>query len=127
MAPATTRDVGQLMESAACRYLQRHGLELVTRNYRTKGGEIDLIMRDGGNLVFVEVRYRASSAHGRPAESITVAKQRRLLYAARSYLMRFGVQPSCRFDVVSIAGPADDPHIGWIKAAFDATGGSWSP
>ena len=127
MAPATTHDVGQLMETAACRYLQHQGLELVGRNYRTKGGEIDLIMRDGADLVFVEVRYRASSSHGRPAESITAAKQRRLLYAARAYLMRFGVQPSCRFDVVSIAGLADDPDIGWIKAAFDATGGSWSP
>ena len=127
MSSATTTGVGQAMETAACRYLERRGLKLVDRNYRTKGGEIDLIMRDRDSLVFVEVRYRASVGHGLPAESISLAKQRRLLHAARAYLARFRVQPACRFDVVSLAGAVDAPKIGWIEAAFDATGGSWSP
>ena len=127
MRSNTTSEIGQQMESAACRYLAQHGLELIERNFRTKGGELDLVMRDNDSLVFVEVRYRASSAHGLPAESITPAKRRRLLHAARIYLKAFRLQPSCRFDVVTLAGTVDAPQIGWIKAAFDATGGPWSP
>ena len=126
-ASMTSREVGQQMESAACTYLARRGCELIERNYRTKGGEIDLIMSDAETLVFVEVRYRANATHGQPIDSITAGKRRRVLHAARSYLMRFRVQPSCRFDVVAIAGTLAEPQINWIKAAFDATGGSWSP
>lgn len=100
-------------------YLTDRGLRLLQRNYRTPGrggGEIDLVMRDtDGTLVFVEVRRRASDSHGGAGASITGLKQRRIVFAARHYLMRLPVQPACRFDVVLVHKPMQ-----WFKAAFDA-------
>lgn len=100
-------------------YLTDRGLRLLQRNYRTPGrggGEIDLVMRDAdGTLVFVEVRHRASDSHGGAGASITGLKQRRIVFAARHYLMRLRVQPACRFDVVLVQEP-----VQWFKAAFDA-------
>ena len=92
----------------------------VARNYRTPGrggGEIDLIVRDprDGTLVFVEVRQRSSASHGGAGASITVAKQRRIVFAARHYLMRLRTPPPCRFDVVLV-----EERIEWLQGAFDA-------
>jgi putative endonuclease len=93
----------------------------VARNYRTPGrggGEIDLIMREpDGTLVFVEVRQRASASHGGAAASISATKQRRIMFAARHYLMRLGAPPPCRFDVVLV-----EPGRAAMapRAAFDA-------
>jgi putative endonuclease len=96
----------------------------VERNYRvaggprTRGGEIDLVLRDrDGTLVFVEVRTRAARSHGGAAATVSVVKQQRLVRAARHYLMRFASPPPCRFDVVAIEGD----HIEWLRAAFDAS------
>ena len=93
----TTKQEGDAAERLALSHLQRLGLRLVERNYRTPGrggGEIDLIMREpDGTLVFVEVRARKGSAHGGAAGSIGVHKQRRIVFAARVYLMRFGSPP----------------------------------
>ena len=98
--------------------MQRAGLRLVARNYRTPGrggGEIDLIMQDaGGTLVFVEVRERADAAHGGAAGSVTAVKRRRIVRAARHYLLRHAAPPPCRFDVVAIEGAA----LHWLQAAF---------
>ncbi|MDB5896700.1 MAG: hypothetical protein JWP41_302 [Ramlibacter sp.] len=116
----TTKQQGDEAEDAALAHLRSRGLRLVTRNYRTPGrggGEIDLILRDtDGTLVFVEVRKRASARYGGAAASIGVLKQRRIVFAARHYLMRLGEEPPCRFDVVSMEGGA----IQWMRAAFDA-------
>ncbi len=96
-------------------------MTLLARNYRTPGrggGEIDLVMRDpGGTVVFVEVRGRSSRAFGGAAASIGHVKQRRIVFAARHYLMRLPQQPPCRFDVVSVEADA----IEWLRAAFDAS------
>jgi putative endonuclease len=116
---ATTKALGDAAEDAALAHLQRQGLALVARNFRTPGrggGEIDLVMRDGATLVFVEVRKRASRTHGGAAASVTVAKQRRIVFAARHYLLRLREAPACRFDVVSVEGGG----IQWLRAAFDA-------
>ena len=103
--------------------MQAAGLRLVERNYRTPGrggGEIDLIVRErDGTLVFVEVRSRASRAFGGAAASITSAKQRRIIFAARHYLMRLGAPPPCRFDAVLVEGDSSD-SVQWLRAAFDA-------
>ncbi|MDR0457710.1 MAG: YraN family protein [Burkholderiaceae bacterium] len=120
-AALTTRRRGQAAEDRALAHLQRAGLRLAARNYRTPGrggGEIDLIMQDsGGALVFVEVRARADAAHGGAAGSITATKRRRIVLAARHYLLRYGdAPPPCRFDVVAIEGEA----LHWLPAAFDA-------
>ena len=119
--PPTTKQKGDAAEDAALRHLQAAGLRLLERNYRTPGrggGEIDLILRErDGTLVFVEVRQRASASHGGAAASVSATKQRRIIFAARHYLMRLREPPPCRFDVV-VVEPAG---VQWFKAAFDAT------
>ena len=119
-AQPTTKQRGDAGESRALAHLQAAGLRLVSRNYRTPGrggGEIDLIMRDrDGTVVFVEVRQRASGSHGGAGASISPFKQRRIVFAARHYLMRLGHEPPCRFDVVLL----DAGQVQWLRAAFDA-------
>jgi len=107
----------------ALAHLQRAGLRLLQRNYRVaagpsvRAGEVDLILRErDGTLVFVEVRVRRDMRHGGAAASVTPAKQRRIVYAARHYLQRLPVLPPCRFDVVAV----DGSQVAWLKAAFDA-------
>ncbi|CAB5676790.1 Uncharacterised protein family UPF0102 [Delftia tsuruhatensis] len=124
----TTRHRGQLAEDAALAHLQAAGLRLVERNYRTPGrggGEIDLIVRGReGTLVFVEVRSRASRAFGGAGASIGATKRRRIVLAARHYLMRWPAPPPCRFDVVLVetSDPGAAPLVQWLQAAFDADG-----
>lgn len=115
--------VGDEAEARALQHLLRHGLQLVQRNYRVArgpgraGGEVDLVMRDrDGTLVFVEVRARGGLSQGGAAASVGAAKQRRLIFAARHFLLRLPTLPPCRFDVVAIDGGA----LEWIRAAFDA-------
>ena len=119
-AKLTTKQAGDAAENEALQHLQRAGLRLLERNYRTPGrggGEIDLIMLESdGTTVFVEVRKRASASHGGAAASVSAPKQRRIVFAARFYLMRLRTPPPCRFDVVSI-GP---DGVSWLRAAFDA-------
>lgn len=115
----TTKALGDAAEDRALAHLRQAGLHLVARNYRTPGrggGEIDLVMRDGGTLVFVEVRRRAGGDHGGAAGSIGWTKQRRIVFAARHFLLRLGAPPPCRFDVVTVEGG----QVGWLRAAFDA-------
>lgn len=114
---------GRAAEEAALRFLESQGCALVERNYRCRLGEIDLVMREGGSLVFIEVRARESDAFGGAAASIGVAKQRRLAAAARHFLMTHpgaAVLPA-RFDVVAIAGTGGENSPRWIRAAFDCT------
>jgi putative endonuclease len=116
----TTKARGDAGEDEALAYLQARGLRLLQRNYRTPGrggGEIDLIMQTAdGTVVFVEVRQRSRSDHGGAAASIGLVKQRRIIFAAQHYLLRWRRLPPARFDVVTIeaAGPQ------WLPAAFDA-------
>lgn len=109
---------GATAEAIAAAYLARHGLLLLERNWRIRGGELDLICRDGGTLVFVEVRLRTRNDYGGAAESITPAKRRRLILAARHYLAGKSEIP-CRFDAVLMDG-LDEDHLEWIKNAFAA-------
>jgi putative endonuclease len=105
---------GAAAEGLAARFLAAHGLTIVQRNYRCRGGEIDLIVRDGETLVFVEVRLRRNRAFGTAAESITAAKRRRLRLAARHYLARLGREPPCRFDAVLLDALATE-NIEWLR------------
>ncbi len=118
----TTRASGQAGEDQALAHLRAAGLALVERNYRTAGrggGEIDLIMREpDGTLVFVEVRSRARGGYGGAGASIGAAKRRRIVFAARCYLMRLRTPPPCRFDAVLI----EAGQVQWLRAAFDADG-----
>ena len=112
---------GTAAEDLALHYLEARGLVLVTRNFRCRTGELDLIMRDGEQLVFVEVRSRRNSRYGTPAESVTRTKQQRLLRAAAFYLQRQHLDLPCRFDVVAILQPDGEPRIEWIRDAFQLT------
>lgn len=118
------RAFGEAQELHAAHFLQSKGLKLLSTNYLCRLGEIDLIMIDGKQLVFIEVRYRKSATHGSAAESVTTTKQKRIIRAAQHYLSSKGIdqQYSCRFDVIALS-PArtdDSLSIQWIPAAFDA-------
>lgn len=111
---------GAWAERHARKHLERHGLRLVDRNYSSRFGEIDLIMRDASTLVFVEVRLRKNLEFGHPAETITGAKQARIRRTAQCYLRRFASRdcPDCRFDVVAITGDRDQQVTEWFRDAF---------
>ena len=112
---------GVHFESMARDWLCRQGLLCLFSNFRCKGGEIDLIMRDGRMLVFVEVRYRAGRSHGGAIATVTAAKQLRLRNTARYFLMLHPEyrQAPCRFDVVGIVGRTrEDQQVDWIRGAF---------
>jgi len=106
---------GDRGEERAAHFLMRQGLRILGRNYRTRQGEIDLIAADGPVLVFVEVRMRSAARFGDGAESVDFSKRRRLIAAARHYLLTLGREPACRFDVVSLERDAPT----WIRAAFE--------
>ena len=103
----------------AAEFLVARGLTIVTRNFRVRRGEIDLIARDGATLVFVEVRLRRNQAFGGAGASITHAKTARLTTAARVYLSRLPAEPPCRFDAVLLDG-LDPSRIVWERDILSA-------
>lgn len=113
-------NAGQLAEDAALAYLQAQGLALVERNYRCRGGEIDLVMREGGKMVFVEVRYRAGQGFGGALASVGKGKQARLLIAAAHYLASKRIDRPVRFDVAAVSPDQGKLAIQWVKDAFQA-------
>jgi putative endonuclease len=116
------RAAGDGFEQRACGELERAGLKMLARNYTTRHGELDLVMRDGDTVVFVEVRYRKSASHGDAVASVTPAKQARLILAAQHWLASNPrhAQRDCRFDVVSYDGPLDAIQQQWLRGAFEA-------
>jgi len=118
------QSAGRWAEKAAREYLVDQGLHCLARNHRCRFGELDLVMRDDATLVFVEVRFRQSDAFGGAAASVTLAKRRRLIAAARHYLggLRRTPLPPCRFDVVSVSPPHYRPRFDWIRDAFTDDG-----
>jgi putative endonuclease len=111
--PHTTKQIGDAGEERAAWHLVAQGLKVLARNFRVKGGELDLVCREGATTVFVEVRQRASSGFGGATYSITPTKQKRLILAARHWLARHG-ECDCRFDCVLI----EDGKLEWIRDAF---------
>jgi putative endonuclease len=113
---------GAWAEDAACRFLQARGLQPVARNYRCPHGEIDLVLRDGAELVFAEVRYRGGGAWVEGVESVDLAKRRRLLASAEHFLQRHHEHTGrgCRFDVLGVTGGRAAPRFEWVQDAFGA-------
>ncbi len=107
---------GQTAEDQALAYLREQGLSLVARNARFRVGEIDLIMRDGQMILFVEVRFRQPSHFGGAALTVTASKQRRIRRAATLWLTQQSLidRVPCRFDVIALS----PSHLDWIKDAF---------
>ena len=110
---------GVIAEQPAARFLERHGLTILARNYRCRGGEVDIICREERVLVFVEVRLRRNAGYGGAAASITATKQRRIALAARHYLasQARNAEPECRFDCL-LLDALSEAAIEWLRAAF---------
>lgn len=123
MSPHPDRNArGRWAEEVAVRHLAARGLVCRARNFRSRFGEIDLIMEDGGEVVFVEVRSRARATLMAPEESVDGGKQARLVRTAEIWLSRrrWRRPPPCRFDVVAVTGNPDAVEVHWCRNAFDA-------
>lgn len=118
MSEARRRGAGA--EAAAHAHLVRAGLDNIAVNANYRLGELDLVMRDGDTLVFVEVRYRASADYGGGAESVDRGKRRRIARAAQLFLLQHPALAECycRFDVVDASGDPDRPDLVWHRDAF---------
>ena len=117
----TTTNMGQEAEKLAARFLEKHGLTVRARNYRCRGGEIDLVCRSGKILVFVEVRFRSNAAFGGAGASITLSKQRRIILAAQHYLQaNKQYDCDCRFDCLLLDSLSEE-KIHWVRNAFSAS------
>jgi putative endonuclease len=118
--PDARQTLGKLGEDLACQELERRGYAILTRRYRRRGGELDIVARDGQTIVFVEVKTREGCEFGAGAESITLFKRRRMTTVALDYLARYKlVERPCRFDVVSIDMDGQHPRIELYQNAFD--------
>lgn len=111
-------NLGQQYEQLALDYLMQQGLIFVQQNFQCKAGEIDLIMRDGSTLVFIEVKYRASTAFGGALAAVSTSKQQKLLRSCRWYLQKYQLSNApCRIDVLAIEGAAPYQYQ-WLKNAI---------
>jgi len=125
-----SREAGRYGERVAARFLQREGVKILVRNYRARYGEIDLIGREGNELVVVEVKTRHILARLRPEHAVTWAKQRRIIATANRYLRELDCRPPpVRFDIVEVHFAAGQwPKCRWIRHAYSLTdvGLAWS-
>jgi putative endonuclease len=113
------RVTGTLGEQAACDHLEGLGYRILHRNYRVRGGEIDIVCEREGTLVFCEVKTRTSAVFGLPEEAVTSAKRRRLRRLAVEFLQREHIRASrLRFDVVAIW--VMDGSVGELRHIADA-------
>lgn len=120
MAVFKKQELGKQAEVKACQFLKEHGLRLLSQNYRCFLGEIDLIMQDGHDIVFVEVRSKHSLEHGTAIESITRPKQKKIINTALRFLQERNWlnKVNCRFDVIGIHLVENQMKMDWIKNAF---------
>ena len=116
--------LGVLGEELAFHYLKRRGYKVLLRNYESPMGEIDMIAKDKGALVFVEVKTRSSDAMGDPAEGVTAFKRHQIVKSAQYYVKRYGIhEVPCRFDVVCVLLPTEaEPVLRVIENAFGENG-----
>ncbi len=121
MAPVDRLCLGKTGEDIACRELRRRGYEILTRRFRTRLGELDIVARDGATIVFVEVKTRTSTKFGTPSEAVTALKQRKVWLMASDYLHRQRLYDRpCRFDVVAISIDEDGRRlVEVLRGAFD--------
>ena len=107
--------LGKKGERIAESFLKSNGMKILYRNYRTPFGEADLVVEDGDEVAFVEVKTRTSDAYGTPAESVTAEKRRRYTQIAKCYWLKEGEEPNARFDVVEVFA---DGRVEHLKNAF---------
>ncbi len=114
--------LGRWGEEKAARFLQAQGCRLLERNFRTRWGEIDLIMEQGETILFVEVKLRKNTAFGRAAEAVILSKQKKLILAAQAWMAAKNTSQTARFDVIEVYAPygaAEDCQLNWIPNAFE--------
>lgn len=111
-------ELGRAGERCAEWYYRLRGYRILERNFRVRGGELDLVVRKGKTVAFVEVKTRSDCEKSRPCEAVGAAKQRRVILAARSYMTRFPDDPFFRFDVVEVYADAFPFRVRCIKDAF---------
>jgi len=119
--PQTTTDTGKITENFAARHLVLQNLSLVDQNFRSKFGEIDLIMLDKDTYVFVEVKYRKNNKYGGSLMAVSHSKQQKIRLCAKFYLQKQQLNEyntPCRFDIVALEGDIETPQINWLKNAF---------
>lgn len=121
--PTSTLESGNIAENLACDYLQQQGLILLVRNFRSRYGEIDLIMRDDNTIVFAEVRARKQHNLVDSLQSVNASKQKKLIKTALYYLQinQKLMDYPARFDVIAITNSHTESHINWIKDAFQTS------
>jgi putative endonuclease len=118
----TRQALGKTGEDLACQELERRGYAILARRYRRRGGELDIIARDGPMLVFVEVKAREGLEFGSGGEAVTALKRRRMAGVAEDYMVRHRLHGcACRFDVVSIEFQTGGPVIEIYQNAFDVS------
>jgi putative endonuclease len=119
---ATNRTLGARGEKLAVQYLQKKGYKVIERNYRCQWGEIDLVARDKGTLIFVEIKSRSSSGFGLPQDAVDRFKQEKLIQVAKAYMAEHHLQETipARFDVVAVKLTPAGPEMELIKDAFQA-------
>ena len=110
------RHLGTQKEELAADYLKEQDAVILAKNFYFHGGELDLVIKDGEYVCFVEVKYRRSRSYGAPEEAVTPAKQRKIVKGAKVFLYQnhYASDTPCRFDVISIY----QDKITWIKDAF---------
>jgi putative endonuclease len=112
--------LGREGERIAELFLKKKGYRLVERNYRCRGGEVDLIVLDRRVVVFVEVKTRTDYGFGSPLEAVEPRKQRRMIFAAQLFLHQKKLhERDARFDVVGISWPGTEPVVEHIQNAFN--------
>ena len=117
---ANSKNLGNKGEDAGAKYLSAKGYKILERNYRTKQGELDIIAEHRGRIIFVEVKTRHNSLHGRPAEAVGYYKQQRLIQTASIYLrQRQLLDCPCRFDILEIYAAGSSWNINHIENAFE--------
>lgn len=124
-AAGAPREAGARYEDIASAYLQQNGLVPIARNFNCRYGELDLVMRAGDTVVFVEVRYRRSAPNGHygdGVDSVSAGKRAKLVRAAGMFLAQHPqlAERACRFDVIAIAGDMTNPQLDWRPNAFEA-------
>ena len=109
---AIPRRAGEWAETLAERFLTENSFEILDRNYKIRHGELDIIARDGGMLVFVEVKYLSKdSGMGYPEERVTLGKQRRMQVAAGAWMASQRQDGPARFDVIALSGDLDEESL----------------
>ncbi|GIU32378.1 YraN family protein [Shewanella schlegeliana] len=109
-----TQNQGQIAEHTARQYLEQHGLTFVEQNVRYRFGEIDIVMKDRSDWVFVEVKYRSASQYGGAVNALSHAQTQRIRKAASHYIQLKRIDAICRFDVIAV----NPQGIQWIRDAF---------